>query len=172
MRDSLGSALLHFSESLMRRGTPLLLFLAAVFTAECQDSSGLQPLISVDDLTGSWVMLTDTAIGVTDTTKKLDLIAHDSIAWDTLAVGASGAALNSFRSKSLIFVDTVTFTLTNGTLKWQFLRSGAPSGSPLTYTLVGAGNDMRWLGTYTLSVDLDNDGVADSARERIRWHRH
>jgi hypothetical protein len=147
------------------------LALFSIISWACGSSDGPQPITSLDQLSGSWIMLQDTALRISDTTQRLDLKGRDSIAWDTLAIASGGAGLNWFSSKAHVYVDTVTIALASGTLTLKFVRGGTPVLPWLHYQVTGSGNDMIWSGLDTLYVDFDNDSLLDPGRERIRWRR-
>lgn len=155
----------------MNRLTLLFLLLSAAFSASCNSASGPRLFTSVDELSGSWVMLQNTAIQIADSTKQLDAMALYGIAYDTLAIAEGGTFLNSSKSSYLTSVDTGTIILANGILTWKVVRGGTPVVPPLYFQLAGSGNDMVWSGIDTSYAHFSNDSPPDPSHQRIRWHR-
>ena len=168
MRDSLGGVPL--TRVTMRTLHNVLRLLVVGLPIGCNNPAG-PPLTSIDQLTGAWTMDEYLAIDSLDAAKTRDMFTVVGFTWDTMVVAQSGAAILTYGNAGLVLADTAALALSTGTLTYETLRSGNPFGVPLAYKFTGAGNRMSWLSTYTLSVDVDNDGVADPVYVRMKWHR-
>ena len=147
------------------------LCLAFAVAAGCSDTSG-PPLTSIDQLTGSWTLDTYVAIDTSDASKTRDMFTVVGFNWDTLVISQGGAAILTYGNAGLALADTALLALSNGTLTWNTLHGGNPApGTPQTFHFTGAGSHMAWLSTYTLSVDVSGDGVADPVHVRMAWRR-
>jgi hypothetical protein len=143
-----------------------ILSLAVLAAAGCGGgTTGPRPLATVADLAGTWTLTAWEAVGVADSTQRLDLMAQ-LMAVATLEVAADGAATftASIYGQSPT-VQRATITLSSDTLVYHEIMGDS------RFLLSGTRHHMIWRGTIPQYQDVNGDGIPDETRTRMEFVR-
>lgn len=141
--------------------------IAALFAAGCgTDTSGPRPIRTLADMAGTWTLTSWEAVGVADTTQRLDLKAQLT-AVATLQVAADGTATftSSVYGQSPT-VQEATISLSGDTLSYHEITGDS------RFLLSGTVNRMIWRGLIPQYQDVTGDGVPDETRTRMEFVRN
>lgn len=139
----------------------------ALFAAGCgTDTSGPRPIRTLADMAGTWTLTSWEAVGVADTTQRLDLKAQLT-AVATLQVAADGTATftSSVYGQSPT-VQEATISLSGDTLSYHEITGDSH------FLLSGTVNRMIWRGLIPQYQDVTGDGVPDETRTRMEFVRN
>jgi hypothetical protein len=140
--------------------------IAALLAAGCgTDTSGPRPIRTLADMAGTWTLTSWEAVGVADTTQRLDLKARLT-AIATLQVAADGGATftSSVYGQSPT-VQQATISLSGDTLSYHEITGDS------RFLLSGTVNRMIWRGLIPQYQDVTGDGVPDETRTRMEFVR-
>lgn len=141
--------------------------IAALFAAGCgTDTSGPRPIRTLADMAGTWTLTSWEAVGVADTTQRLDLMAQ-LIAVATLDVAPDGAAtFTSSVYRQSPTTEQAAITLSGDTLIYHEITGDS------RFLLSGTINRMIWRGLIPQYQDVTGDGVPDETRTRMEFVRN
>jgi hypothetical protein len=149
----------------MRFCTPIL-SLAILAPAGCgAGMTGPRPLTTVADLAGTWTLTVWEAVGVADTTQRLDLMAELAVV-ATMEVTTDGAVtFTASIYRQSPNVERATITLSGDTLVYHEITGDN------RFLLSGTRHHMIWRGTIPQYQDVNGDGIPDETRTRMEFVR-